>query len=66
MALAAGMSPPSSAARMRVEETGRPSNWGHGQDVHFHPQGLAELLQQGGVPGGPGPKGEVFAAETLR
>ena len=36
---------------------------GYGQDVHFHAQRRAQLFQQGGVPGGLGPKGEVLAAE---
>ena len=36
---------------------------GHGQHMDFHPQGLTQLLEQGGVPRRPGPEGEIFPAE---
>ena len=62
MAFAAGMSPPSSAVRMRVEETGFPQT-GPWAAPPLPPQRGAELAQQFRVSGGFGPKGKVFAAE---
>ena len=56
MALAAGMSPPSSAVRMRVEDTGFSSNCAMGTTTTSTPSGAHSLRSSSGVPAALAPK----------
>ena len=56
MAFAAGMSPPSSAVRMRVEETGFSSNRAMGSTTTSTPSGAQSLRSSSGFPAALAPK----------
>ena len=56
MALAAGMSPPSSAWRMRLEETGLPSYWAMGSTCTSTPSGAQSFCSRAGSPAAFTPK----------
>lgn len=66
MALAAGISPPSSAVRMRVEDTGFSSNCAMGTTTTSTPRGAQRVRSSSGVPAAFAPKVKFSPQNSAR